>query len=227
MRRIALATLFCWFLIAFFLPAEASPLFPCPKAVSSTNGRFLVIVDVVTKPGASRIATVKSVSFQIFPKEDFINAKDRVLTANPYWTDWARWKLVLGEKEIRSETTCPAPLISDDGEFLVLLRTGPVFADDAAIRVYRWNHQVHEGISSTNKAAFVAGIPLRQLWPPDRLSSTEMVWTDATPQWFAGGKLVFSDDNQQLVYSTQWGTSVRIQLTNGSVAKAPPQEYGR
>jgi hypothetical protein len=226
MPRIALAIFFCCLLLAFSLSAQASPLFPCPKAVSSTNSRFLVIVDEVTKPEARKMATVKSVSFQVFPKEDFINAKDRLLTANPYWTDWARWKLVLGEKEIRSEGNCPAPLINDDGEFLVLLRTGPVFADDAAIRVYRWNHQVHEGTSSTNKATFVAGIALRQLWPSDKLRSTE-IWTDGTPQWFAGSTLVFSDDNKQLVCTTQWGTSVRIQLATGSVATTPVQDSGR
>jgi hypothetical protein len=226
MPRIALAIFFCCFLLGFSVPAQASPLFPCPKAVSSTNGRFLVIVDVVTKSEARRITTVKSVSFQVFPKEDFINAKDRLLTASPYWTDWARWKLVLGEKEIWSGGSCPAPLISDDGEFLVLLRTGFVSADVAAIHVYRWNHQVHEGISSTNKATLVASIPLRQLWPSDRLSSTE-IWTDETPQSFAGGKLAFSEDNKELVYSTQWGTSVRIQLATGSVATASVQEPGR
>src|ERR1700687_2413970 len=65
-------------ILACARPALAGPLPPCVKAVSSNNGNFLVISDVQLEPKQGNVARVQQVSLQVFPKENFINAKDRV-----------------------------------------------------------------------------------------------------------------------------------------------------
>src|SRR5205807_8050863 len=52
------------------------------------------------------------------------------LCTTPYWTDWARWTVVLRPDQLHSEPACRVPLISEDGEFLVLLlQIGPISAE--------------------------------------------------------------------------------------------------
>jgi hypothetical protein len=58
-----------------------------------------------------------------------------------FW-DFPRWKVVLDSVPMNNEPECTTGLISDDGEFLILLHIGAVFsADDAVMQIYRWDHQ--------------------------------------------------------------------------------------
>ena len=82
-------------ILACALPALAGPLPPCVRAVSSNSGSFLVISDVQLQPDHGNGARVQRVSLQVFPKENFINAKDRVTSPATYWTNWLQWSVVL------------------------------------------------------------------------------------------------------------------------------------
>src|SRR6267154_2479123 len=44
MFRIPLVCAYCFLILAISLPAVAGPLFPCPRATSSSNGQFLVLL---------------------------------------------------------------------------------------------------------------------------------------------------------------------------------------
>jgi hypothetical protein len=58
----------------------------CIKAASSKNGNFLVLMNMQLDPPQSKDGVTRRIwgfSFEIFPKENFINAKDR-LTAPRY-----------------------------------------------------------------------------------------------------------------------------------------------
>jgi len=219
MFRIPLVCAYCFLILAISLPAVAGPLFPCPRATSSSNGQFLVLADVAVKPGPGVGATVLSISFQVFPKENFINARDKLSTPATYWTDWARWTVVLRPDQLHSEPGCRVPLISEDGQFLVLLlQIGPVSADEPVLQIYRRDHKTREGASSMNQGAFVKGLSLKVLWPTKKLPSSGMIWTDESLQWFAGGSFAFSSDSRQLIHKTRWGNTARINLMDGSIA---------
>jgi hypothetical protein len=87
----------------------------------------------------------------------------------------------------RNELNCPAAL-TDDGEFLVMLQTGPAFA---ATPVF---------------------------WRPAELAEIHQLWSDETTQWFAGGNFKFSSDSRLLIGNTRWHNAVRIAIENGSVS---------
>jgi hypothetical protein len=199
-------------------PAAAGGPFPCVKAVSSPQGNFLVITDRQIEPIQGDIGEIRQVSFQMFPKEEFINAKDRMNSPLTSWTDWKRWSVVLDARVAANRPfawSCSLPLITDDGEFLVLL-SGSALYTDAALRIYRrrdhFGDPVREG---PDQGVLVRDIPLKEIWPPDKMAATSS-WNDTTPQWFAGGTFEF--DSHQLVHKTRWGNTIRINLPDGSVS---------
>ena len=65
---------------------------------------------------------------------------------------------------------------------------------------------------------FIKDITLKEIWPADKVSDVQVV-TDETPQWFAGGTFEFSPDCRLLIHKTRWGSTVRINLPDGSVSK--------
>jgi hypothetical protein len=42
---------------------------------------------------------------------------------------------------------------------------------------------------------------------------------DATPEWFAGGSLAFSQNDRNLIYRTQWNDQLKISLVDGVVSR--------
>jgi len=201
------------------LPAVAGPLFPCVKAVSSKNGNFLVLIDVQPEPGQGNAQTVL---LQVFPKENFINTKDRLAAPASYWTDWMRWSVMLDAHRIQNEPQpCPLPLITDDGEFLVLLRVGPAFSGEGAVlQIYRRRDHLGDPVrEGPDHGVFIKSIALKGIWPPDKFGANTAAWDDETPQWFAGGTFEFSSDCRQLTHKTRWGNTVRINLEDGSVSR--------
>jgi len=158
---------------------------------------------------------VQRVSLQVFPKENFINAKDKLTAPVTYWADWSRWSVVLDPSHMRNEPACPLPLITDDGKYVVLLRIGPVFSgEDAVLQIYRWDRR------GTDHGVFVKDIALKEIWrTPGILGQDLGAWTDETPQWFAGGTFEFSSDCRQLIHNTRFGNTLRINLQDGSVSQ--------
>jgi hypothetical protein len=102
-------------ILACTLPALAGALPPCVKAVSSNNGNFLVTSDAQVESEQGNIARVQQVSSRVFPKENFINTKDRVTSSATYRTNWVQWSVVLDSSNSRSVPGCPLSLITDDG----------------------------------------------------------------------------------------------------------------
>ena len=205
--------------VAWGSPAIAGPLFPCVRAVSSNNGNFIVISDVKFGPEQINAVKLRRVSLEVFPKENFINAKDKLIAPATYWTEWVLWSVALDSSGVHNEPECPLPLITDDGEFLILLQTGPTFGDDSTVlRIYRRRDHLGDPLrEGPDHGVFIKDIVLKEIWTPDRLAANPRFWTDSTPQWFAGGTFEFSSDYRQLIHKTRWGNTVRINLADGAV----------
>jgi hypothetical protein len=208
------------FAFAWSFPVIAGPLFPCIKAVSSKNGNFVAVVDLQPKTEQRSAVGPHLISINILPKENFINQKDNFVAPVTYWTDRIVWAVVLDSSRVHNETGCPLPLVSDDGEFLILLQTGPAFAADRSVlEIYR--RRDHPGDlmkSGPDHGIFVKSIALADLWPTDRLPTNSVSWTDESPQWFAGGTFAFSEDRRQLIHRTRWGNTIHIDLQDGSLS---------
>ena len=105
----------------------------CIKAASSKNGNFLVLMNMQLDPPQSKDGVTMSFSFEIFPKENFLNAKDRLTTPGAYFSggSWAQWGVALDSRNGTDgpfTSFCPLPLVTDDGEFLILLAQTPAWA---------------------------------------------------------------------------------------------------
>ena len=204
------------------LPAFAGPLFPCPKAASSRNGNFLVVTELETASISGAGATIQRAVLNIYARETFINAHQRLNSSSgPYWRSTPDWSVALEEKQVDFPAFCPVALVTDDGEFLVLLRTGMVNSGNSAVlRIYRRaNHTGQPIVMYPDHGVITAEIKLNQLWPAARLAGVAGVWDDESPEWFAGGTFEFSPDNRQLWHKTRWGNTAHIYLADGSVTK--------
>ena len=190
----------------------------CIKAASSKNGNFLVLMNMQLDPPQSKDGVTMSFSFEIFPKENFLNAKDRLTTPGAYFSggSWAQWGVALDSRNGTDgpfTSFCPLPLVTDDGEFLILLAQTPAFsADNVVLRIYRWDRK-STGIPGEGR--LVEEFPLKKFYFPLLESPC---CSDESPAWFAGGSLNFSSDNSQLIYKSQYGNTARITLANGSVS---------
>ncbi len=205
-------------MLACALPALAGPIPPCVKAVSSNNGSFLVISDVQLQPESGNRARVQQVSFQVFPKENFINAKDRLTSPATYWSNWVQWSVIFDSSNAHPVPACPLSLISNDGEFLIVLNMYAAGSTSFAVRIYRRRDHLGDPIrEGPDHGVFIKDVTLREIWPADKFPNVETV-TDETPQWFAGGTFEFSPDCRVLVHQTRWGNTVRIHLEDGSVS---------
>lgn len=188
--------------------------FQCPAAVSSVHGNALAVVhDTIEWKGQT--GNLLSSQFTVMSKAALINDSQRISTPVTYWGDWP-WSVVLDmTKPVdRSFSFCAVPLITDDAQFMILLATGPVFR--SALRIYHRGDSREQMEGGTIKGVLVREVKLDELWPAERI---EKFWTDGTPEWFAGGRFDFTDDNLQLIHKTRWGDIVRIHLADGKVTK--------
>lgn len=201
------------------LPALAGQLPTCIKSSSSRNGNFLALMNTQLDPpqaseGVAR--KIRGFSFEIFPKENFINAGDRLTAPGTYFSDWAQWGVALDSRNATDRpftSFCPLPLVTDDGEFLILLAHTPDASIDwVVLRIYRWDRMSK---ATPSQGRLVAEIPLKKFYIPLLESPC---CTDESPMWFAGGSFDFSPDDRQLTYVSQYGNAVRINLSDGSVS---------
>lgn len=191
-------------------PLFAGALMPCLKAAASKNGDFLVVVE--RQQGSGQI------SLQVFPKENWVNAKDKLSAPTVYWTDFMRWSIVLEPQRLNWES-CPLPLITDDGEFLILLNRDPSIADREALQIYRRRDHIGDPIrEGPDHGVFIKAISFKEILPPDRIGANQ-VWTDESPQWFVGSSFDFSVDDRELLYKPGRGDGIHIVLRDGSVRK--------
>jgi len=190
----------------------ASPLPPNVRASRSTNGRFLVLTErEYDNPNPHAVRKIVRTTYQVLETETFINSKDRLYTPAPLWSDSAlSWQITPDEKDgIRIFW----PLISNDGQSLVLVGVMPAFPGSEVLRIYR--KKIYEG-------NLVRSFQLADLWTESEINpggKKIFMVTDATPQWFAGGSLAFSSDDQMLIYRTQWGDQLKIRLSDGVTSR--------
>jgi hypothetical protein len=169
----------------------AGALMPCLKAAASKNGNSLVVVE--RQQGSGQI------SLRVFPKENWVNAKDKLNAPTVYWTDLMLWSIVLDPQRLNWES-CPLPLITDDGEFLILLNRDPDIPDREALQIYRRRDHIGDPIrEGPDHGVFIKAVLFKEILQPDRIEANR-VWTDESPQWFVGSSFDFSSDNRQLIY---------------------------
>jgi hypothetical protein len=203
--------------LAISLPCCASAPLPCVKAVSSSNGTFLVITDAQLEGDNAHGYRAKQVSLLVFHKEPFLNAKDRVDSGATFWSDGPDWAVVLKESDVRPVPACPLALVTDDGEFVVVLGVHGEDLNDAALRIYRRRDHIGDPLrDGPDHGVLVKRVSLSEIWPANRLSDV-MDFNSGTPQWYAGGTFTFSSDSSELVHKTRWGTTVRIRMRDGAV----------
>jgi hypothetical protein len=194
----------------------AGPLFPCPTAVNSVYGNAIAIAHNNTEwhTGGGKLL---SVQFTVMTKMNFVNDSQKISAPAIYWGDWP-WAVVLdmNNQADGSFSSCAVPLVTDDAQFLILLATGPVF--NSALRVYRKGDSGDRMQDGTVKGVLVRDIKLEELWPATKIDPRR-IWTDHTPEWFAGGSFDFAPGNLQVIHKTRWGTTVRINLPDGKASK--------
>ena len=190
--------------------------FLCPTAVNSVHGNAIAIAHN-TIEWHGRSGEPLSVQFTVMKKLNFANDSQKSSAPVIFWGDWP-WAVVLdmNNQVDRIFYSCAVPLVTDDAQFLILLATGPVF--NSALRVYRKGDSSDRMQDGTVKGVLVRDIKLEGLWPATKIDPSR-VWTDNTPEWFAGGSFDFAPGNLQLIHKTRWDSTVRINLPDGKVLK--------
>jgi hypothetical protein len=200
--RLMPLTVLCWLILALSCSLSGGPLFPCVKVVSSKDGNFLVVLE--------------DHSLDIISKERFINPPQRMTAPATFWTSGAVWSVPFTSFQIHNEPECPLPLITDDGEFVILVSTGPVLGRSAPVLTIfrRRDHRGDPMREGPDHGVFIKSILIDEIWPPDKFA---VAWDDETPEWFAGGRFDFSANLRELIHTTRWGETVRIDLATGTI----------
>jgi hypothetical protein len=151
-------------------------------------------------------------TFRVFRRYVDLNEGLRLNGPNTYWAD-PLWSVVFANSGKPHLIACPYTLVTDDGEYLVLVGS---FFEQAALSIYR--RRDHPGQSfggpGPDHGVLVRQIPLLDLWPPEHIPE---IITDHTPQWFASGTFEFSSDNRTLIHKTRWGKILQISLVTGEI----------
>jgi hypothetical protein len=203
---------------AFAGPGPKSPI-----ASLSRNGHVLVTCEM-TFDGNDETQPRK-VTSSIFAvhTQPLREANDglRVNGPNTYWdyqpllTTWSVHLPFAGSPGI---VGCPYMLVTDDGEYLLLLQS---YALKGAILLFR--RRDHPGEPrvdrSYNLGVLVREIPVDEVDPPPT-TVLGRTMTDHTPQWYSHGTFSFSLDNRTLLYNKGSG-SVQIDLATGVVTRMP------
>jgi hypothetical protein len=190
--------------------AQEPRWFPSLAAASSANGEFLAVWEYqYTEPKAGTNPTVKKVAFHVCTKETF--PRDRFDRPGAFWSRATAWGFTM--EGLDSAGMPWLPLISNDGDYLVLVAgISALNGNLGVLRIYR-KRPPQDGV-------LVATHQLRDLWPPGQVALADQPHVvDAEPMWFDGGSFEFSPDNQQLIYKTRWGNTVRVNLPDGKVSK--------
>jgi hypothetical protein len=131
--RLNVAVLFAVLVLAFAPLSIAGPAFPCPTAVDSVHGNALAIAHYTAEWHAGS-GKLLSAQFTVMTKMDFGNDYQKISAPVIYWGAWP-WVVVLDMNQAnRSFCSCAVPLVTDDGQFLILLATGP--GVDPVLRIY-------------------------------------------------------------------------------------------
>jgi hypothetical protein len=199
-----------WVLFLWSLNAIAGPLFPLVNAVTSRNGNSVVVIEYrYDNPNAVR-KRIQGATFRVARKTSFASFPNLFASASTYWSEvWSVTK--------RREIHVPLPLVTDNGQYLILLtNSAPNSHDMEVLSIYRENPQTH--------AAEVVGVcRLSDVWPANKLPPNPVVVTDHTPRWFDGGSFDFTSG--YVFHKTRWGNAVQIQLIDKGVTNDCPLSH--
>jgi hypothetical protein len=183
------------------VPAHAGPLFPCIGATLSAKGSALVVDQLsFDHPDETSGQIPRTSTFTVLRR--YVDANDGLRLNGPdvYWVG-PSWSIVFHRSD--RIPICPYVLVTDDGEFLILVDSG---FGPSAMSIYR--HHRNHGV-------LVRELRLEDIWPRERIPVST---NDESPRWFAGGSFAFSPDNHALLYKTAWGTTLKISLDTGAVS---------
>jgi len=193
--------------------ARAGPMQPCITATLSTNGDVLVVNKLTfDDPNDTYGRVPRSSTFLVLRRHVEKNESVRLNGPNAYWGD-PLWSLEIKNSGSSPSVACPYVLVTDDGEFLILV--GSIFWQDALTIYRRRDHPGRPfGGPGPDHGVLVRQIPLRELWQPEQIPEE---FNDHTPEWFASGTFAFSPDNRTLIHKTRWGKTLQINLETGAV----------
>jgi hypothetical protein len=184
---------------------------PCITATLSANSRILVLNELTyDDPDESHPRRPQTSTFRVLSRYTDPNEGLRLHGPNVYWAD-TLWSVVFTNPSV---IACPYTLVTDDGEYLILVGGG--FFGHASLSIYRRRDHPGQpfGGPGPDHGVLVREIPLHDLWPLEEIP--EMI-TDHTPQWFASGTFAFSPDNRTLIHKTRWGKTFQISLLTGEI----------
>jgi hypothetical protein len=201
-------------LVATTSSAHAGPLIPCIAATLSANGSILVVNELTyDDPNESHIRHVTSSTFRVLRRYVDLNEYLRMNGPDAHFAN-PIWSVVLTNSDRERMTACPYTLVTDDGEYLILVRGA--FSFQNVLSIYRRRDHPGQpfGGPGPDHGVLVRQIPLAELWPPEHIPN---MMTDHTPSWFASGTFAFSADNRTLIHKTRWGKTLQISLETGEV----------
>ena len=193
---------------------NAGPLLPTVRASSSPNGRFLVMIESTYDKTGPVAKTPVRTRYEVLEVERFINERDRLNAPATFWSDSALSWTVTQSWAGASETFWP--IVSDEGQFLVLIGVGPAFPNTTALEIYRKNCHTRQDVANCDEGSLVRAYTVGELG-----KGTERSVMSGGPQWFAGGSVGFSADGTMLVVRTD-AIRVRIRLVDGLVLRGEP-----
>lgn len=143
------------------------------------------------------------------------NPNERLRLRGP-GAQWANpmWKVELKDRD--QDPICPYMLVTDDGEYLILIGEGLPLPSEVALSIYRRPGRAL-GDPGSDHGTLVRKVFLSELWPAQKKDPIEIDKGD-TPAWFAGGNFLFSVDNRALIHKNRWGKCFRITLATGTVS---------
>jgi len=194
--------------------AHAGPLQPCITATLSADNRTLVVNDLAyDDPDETHARTPRTSTFRVLRRYVDLNEGLRLNASNAYWAD-PLWSVVFTSGGTTPLIACPYTLVTNDGEFLVLISGG--FFGQAALSIYRRRDHPGQpfGGPGPDNGVLIRQIPLSDLWPKEQIPRAI---EDHTPRWFASGTFAFLPDNRTLIHKTRWGTTLWIDLQTGEV----------
>jgi hypothetical protein len=201
--------------------AHAGPLPPCVTATLSANGKILVVNELLLDPPETTATfgqKVRGSTFRVFERHAELNYGLRVEGPDAYWAN-PLWSVVFDGGDKPPLVACPYTLVTDDGEFLIFVENYGFY--QTALRIYRRRDHPGQPFGGTgpDHGVLVRDVPLSELWPAEHFPTNpiDMVITDHTPLWYAGGTFGFSADNRTLIHKTRWGNTVQINLMTGAV----------
>jgi hypothetical protein len=211
-RRVAMILCAVYVLAGLASPAHAGPLPPCTVATLSANKRILVVNDLVYDDrDETHGRTPRTSTFHVLRRYVEKNNGLQLNGPDEYWAN-PLWSLVLEDGD-KAPISCSYTLVTDDGEFLVLI--GNDFGPPALSIYRRRDHPgAPPGGSGPDHGVLIRQITLTALWSPQHIPFQV---TDHTPRWFANGTFAFSPDNRSLIHKTRWGQTLRIDLETGDV----------